>query len=194
MRLCEIDGCGQPHRCKGLCESHYKKLRKWGDPLVAGKMGPKPKDPLERFWAMVNRVDDESCWPWIGGVSRGYGHFTLDSAGNGISAHRYSWILANGPVPEGMTLDHICHDPAICEGGTSCPHRACVNPAHLVVTTRAENTSRQRHRNAGKTHCIHGHEYTPENTGLHPDQRGRFCLTCARARKRAAYHARRAAS
>lgn len=77
--------------------------------------------------------------------------------------------------------DHLCHT-ADCEGGFTCPHRACVNPAHLRVVTHAVNTLTGNGfaaANARKTHCIRGHEFTTENTLPRRGRYGRRCRTCA---------------
>lgn len=78
----------------------------------------------ERFWAKVDTSSD--CWLWTASTNRdGYGRFW-----DGIDmrlAHRVSWIIANGAVPDGLLLDHTCHTPA------------CVNPSHLRFATHKQN-------------------------------------------------------
>ena len=60
-----------------------------------------------------------------------------------------------------MQIDHRCHTDAVasgeCDGGDDCPHRKCVNPAHLEMISAAENTFGQNHANRNKTHCPKGH-------------------------------------
>lgn len=140
-------------------------------------------------------VQENGCWLWTGAllksnargyrVSGGYGIFR----GPGMKtarAHRVSYEHHVGPIPDGMTLDHRCHtsDPT-CPGGNTCPHRACVNPAHLDVTTRKRNVlmgSGPTAVNAVKTHCIHGHEFTEANTRWYSNHTMRSCRECARLR------------
>jgi hypothetical protein len=85
-------------------------------------------DPVRRFWRKVNKT--ETCWLWTAGKAYwGYGWFGVAHR-TPVLAHRYSWELANGPVPEGLELDHLCRVTA------------CVNPAHLEPVTHAENVRR----------------------------------------------------
>lgn len=80
-----------------------------------------------RFWRLVDLLG--MCWAWKGSLnSDGYGRFKV--AGRLVSAHRFSWELANGPVPVGLELDHTCRN------------RACVRPGHLEAVTHRENVLR----------------------------------------------------
>lgn len=130
--------------------------------------------------------DPEACWPWPGSdAGQGYGQ--LKSNNKNYRAHRFFYEHLVGPVPDGLVLDHTCHDPEVCVAGNNCPHRACCNPAHLRVTTNKENILRgggEAPRNAAKTHCKRGHAFTPENTITQP--RGRGCRTCTNANAREA--------
>ena len=130
---------------------------------------------LERLMAKVIKLPN-GCWQWTGHINAwGYGQIGVGS--RTVSPHRLSYELEFGPIPKGVPLDHMCHDPKICHLGVKCPHRSCVNPSHLEQSTYKKNGSAARawkktnkigilaaqavKRNA--THCIHGHEFTPEN-------------------------------
>lgn len=138
------------------------------------------RTPEERFWPKVDKLDT-GCWIWNAALdAHGYGSFHLN--GKTAYAYRVAYEWAKGPRPAGMDLDHICRD------------RRCVNPDHLEPVTRGENLHRspitQTSINAAKTHCIHGHEFTPENTIRDPWRR---CRTCHYARRAAREAAKRAA-
>jgi hypothetical protein len=130
-----------------------------------------------RFRRRVRFVGDDGCWAWTGPTDRGgYGMTTLGK--QKVMAHRVVYELLVGPIPEGLHLDHLCR------------RRECLNPAHLEPVTQAENN---RRAGAAKTHCIHGHEYTPENTYRRP--RGvRECRACRAERTLRVLAARRAAA
>jgi hypothetical protein len=101
---------------------------------------------LARFWSKVRKgAAHTDCWVWIGQIdARGYGAFPVrvDGVGTWSKAHRRSFELCVGPIPEGMHLDHLCHDSAVCKLGTACPHRRCVNPHHLRPVSNEENLRR----------------------------------------------------
>jgi hypothetical protein len=141
----------------------------------------------ERFWSKVDQAGGpEACWPWLAGkVPDGYGSFRADSQGGCRGAHRVSYELTCGPIPDGLVIDHLCHTNSTdCPSDASCPHRGCVNPAHLEAVTVAEN-NRRSYANASalhrsRTHCDAGHPFNEENTFLRSDG-GRRCRICYRA-------------
>lgn len=87
----------------------------------------RPKPLADRFWPKVQK--GEGCWEWIGSRNAaGYGKMTVGGRGAGhVRAHRVSWELANGPVPEGLWVLHTCDNPP------------CVRPDHLWLGTRLDN-------------------------------------------------------
>lgn len=132
----------------------------------------------ELFWAKVDKTGD--CWLWTAGRNRqGYGEFATRQTDNPKTrvAHRIAYELVVGPIPEGLVLDHLCRNPP------------CVNPAHVEPVTVGENTMRGvglAPQRARQTHCVNGHEYTPDNTYIAPKRGTRDCRTCRQIRSRAA--------
>jgi hypothetical protein len=123
----------------------------------------------DRFWDKVLRLGDEECWIWSGGrSSAGYGTLWRSDGGSAYRAHRISYELNIGPIPPGMVVDHTCHSlDAECLGGTTCPHRACVNPSHLELVTSVVNTRRGRAggppgraAETARRACWRGHPFT----------------------------------
>ena len=126
---------------------------------------------LERFAAGLTISTDGACWyrkPEVG--RKGYGRFYFE--GRLIGAHAASYVMFAGPVPKGFDVDHLCHDRAECDLADECPHRACVNPAHLEPKSRRDHQLR-----AFKTHCKRRHLLTEENTYRGKDGR-RQCKVC----------------
>ena len=131
-------------------------------------------DYAVRFWSKVDKSGD--CWVWTGTRDvQGYGKFW--GGQEKVLAHRVAYELLVGPIPADLVVDHLCFNPP------------CVNPRHLRVVTRLDNSLRQR--SALKTHCINGHAYDEANTYFRVNGR-RDCRPCIRIRVRR-YQARRAA-
>lgn len=114
-----------------------------------------------------------TCWVWQGGKSGGYGNIGTGGKGGSKATHLVAYEALVGPVPQGLKVIHLCD------------MRTCWNPAHLTLGTQADIAARydtgriNRLRKDTKSHCIHGHEFTLENSGRSRDGK-RFCRTCAK--------------
>jgi hypothetical protein len=187
--LCSVDSCEAEAKLRGFCRPHHGAWQRTGDPLSLGKSRPL-QDLAERVWQYVDRRGPDECWPWVGkpGVG-GYGR--LHMPGNrGATASRVVYELENGPVPDGLHVDHTCHNrDDSCPGADDCVHRLCCNPSHLEAVTPRENALRSRHTltgiNAPKTHCPRGHAYEGTNLYVVPKTRHRQCRACRSLREAA---------
>jgi hypothetical protein len=143
----------------------------------------KSKTLAARFWSRVDRSDPAGCWLWTAATSTGYGR--LWDGDQVEYAHRISYELNIGPIPDGLAIDHLCHNrDRTCAGGRrNCLHRRCVNPAHLEAVTKVENRSRAPISgwaavHAARTHCVNGHPLSGDN--LIQTARQRSCRICTR--------------
>ena len=148
--------------------------------------GGRPRTPaVIRFFQFVRYEPLTECWEWTGTTVEGYGTFAGDRGherNEPEMAHRFAYELLVGPIPEGLTLDHLCRV------------RHCCNPEHLEPVTSAENTARspltQASINRAKTHCHRGHPFSDANLGRNANGT-RICRECRRESSRA-YRARNA--
>jgi hypothetical protein len=161
--ICAVDGCDLLGKESGLCHTHY--CRKWR--YGTTELQTRPLD--ERIWKFVDKT--ATCWLWIGTKSHGYG--TIRDRGMTIKAHRAMYELLVGPIPIGLTIDHLCRVTN------------CVNPDHLEPVTQRINNLRGTGvsaRNAAKTHCPQGHRYDEINTRIYRGMR--YCRACSSMRRR----------
>lgn len=127
----------------------------------------------ERFKSRFQKPES-GCWLWAGHIDRdGYGKFTFAVPGSKIrntGAHRLSYEIYVGPIPEGLQIDHLCRT------------RNCVRPDHLEPVTGKENTRRSPKRFVKgelRSHCKNGHSLSGSNLGTRPDGYRR-CHACMR--------------
>ncbi len=124
----------------------------------------------ERMLQKISPEPNSGCWLWEGAwTTAGYGSMTLNY--KRYYPHIYCYELANGPVPDGLELDHLCR------------MRCCCNPEHVEPVIHAENLRRGMsplNARGKRTHCKRGHEFSDTNTKwyTHGKNTSRICLTC----------------
>ncbi len=120
------------------------------------------EDDLKRFWSRVDKRGPNECWPWLAGtMTRGYGRLRWNKEPE--LTHRVSWMIANGPILEGLS---VCH---------TCDNRLCCNPNHLFVGTQADNLADMAQKNIVRRYAT-----PPIKNGPHEEDR-MFALKIHRA-------------
>jgi hypothetical protein len=136
-RPCTVEGCKRTdYYANGLCELHYQRSRKHGDPL--GLTPVRPNE--ERFFENIERDPTSGCWNWTGRRrSQRYGllhiHLTEERGAYGsgaklqkaVAAHRWAYERWRGPIPYGFHVHHTCRNPL------------CANPDHLEVLSAGDH-------------------------------------------------------
>jgi hypothetical protein len=113
-------------------------------------------------------ISNDDCWNWTGGLNN-YGYGRISVGGKRVLAHRYSYTLFKGKIPEGKVIDHLCRN------------RKCVNPTHMEPVTNSENVKRGEKKQ--RTYCIRGHLLSGSNLKIRKNGT-RFCRACDRDRVR----------
>lgn len=119
---CTIEGCTRMQWARGWCGTHYRRWRTHGDPnKVEFAVTRTPEEAFE----LRTTPGENGCIEWTGSRQRGYGQMRYQ--GKTCLAHRVAWELVNGPIPDGLFLNHKCWNPS------------CVNVEHLEVVNNSEN-------------------------------------------------------
>lgn len=127
---CSITECGNRRYARGWCRRHYYFWQRNGSPLAI-----KRHFGAEEQFKNYAHPDGE-CLVWHGRIDRrGYGCISIHAKMHAV--HRYAWERANGQIPDGMMIDHRCHNTA------------CVNVKHLRLATPTENARNKSGANAG---------------------------------------------
>lgn len=142
MKICSYPECERPAKAKGYCNGHYQRIRA-GRPLQPLQQHlDASKVSISEAFAMFAKQRG-GCWGWTAGISsEGYARFHLGGVNH--YGHRVSYELHFGPIPEGLFIDHMCHN------------RACVNPAHLQVATNKQNHENRPGPQANNTSGVRG--------------------------------------
>lgn len=131
---CSAPGCESTAKSKGLCVKHYTRLIRYGDiqatKVIVG-------DDISRLKSSMV-ISATGCWEWSKFRKNGYGVAGLN--GRLEQAHRASWMVFKGEIPEDMQINHKCNN------------RPCINPDHLYIGDQLQNMKDMSDANRGKWH------------------------------------------
>lgn len=138
-RKCNIRGCGRKHKALGFCAPHYRRYKLNGTPNANLPLIQHRKTDIsikEHILQKIEMIPECGCWIWMGSKDKdGYGLISINS--KYIGAHRVSWKLHFGPIPNNLFVCHHCDTPS------------CVNPYHLFLGTHQDNM-----KDAGRKHRL----------------------------------------
>lgn len=121
---CQFEGCEGWAWARGFCGSHYQQMKRDGKLPTVRIMG----DPVARFRVSYEVNPDTGCWEWTGWIHpKGYGVLPMGGKSKKVRAHRFSWEVHFGPIPDGMDVLHRCDN------------RKCCYPDHLFLGDDAAN-------------------------------------------------------
>ncbi|WP_327421883.1 HNH endonuclease [Streptomyces sp. NBC_01230] len=132
---CDVSDCTRDVKYRGLCGMHVQRFTRTGSTALY------PKSFEQRFREKFEVGPADQCWVWTGATNdQGYGHLHIGGKGGSkLGAHRVSYELSVGPIPDGLEIDHLCRNTS------------CVNPQHLEPVTTQENNRRAREARTAET-------------------------------------------
>lgn len=127
---CEIEGCDKKHIARGYCIKHYTRFTRYGSPHI----NLYDRDIKERLDENYIPVPESGCWLWTASVLH-FGYGGISVGGKTMRAHRLSYQVYKGKIPNGLKVLHKCDTPL------------CINPDHLYLGTHEDNMRDMRIRN-----------------------------------------------
>lgn len=139
-QICSVRECKRTDiNSRNMCNKHYARYRRHGDPL--GGRERATRGIAESMAAHTSPQGE--CQVWTGAkVRNGYGVVSYN--GKRELAHRVAYELSNGTIPDGLVIDHVCHN------------RACVNAAHLRAVTQKQNLENNGEPNSRNKSGVRG--------------------------------------
>lgn len=183
MKVCSFGECVRTVKGRGLCKTHYQHALRGREPYLVRSW---ISDPVEYLWRSTSVSDPLDCWRWLLSINgRGYGNVARRFRAIGNTAHRLSFAIFRGPIPDGLTIDHLCRN------------RWCVNPLHLEAVSSRVNTLRGYSPTAVAYRtgvCVKGLHLLEGNNLTHFTNGTRACRSCRLETRRIWYARTRAAA
>lgn len=159
---CAVDGCGRRIHAGGVCARHYQRFKRHGSYEALRTARPAGQTPEEAFrWFMPGVPPEvpglagemQPCWDWCGPrMNAGYGVIRYNAGRVRFLAHRVSYQIFVGVIPENLNVLHSCDRPV------------CVQPGHLRVGGQVDNVRDAMDR--GRWDPAHPNHARGESHGL----------------------------
>lgn len=153
---------------------------------AAASTASKLKDAIIKFEEKIMPIPFSGCWVWMGAMANKTGYGKCWNGVDHEGAHRFSYRVHKGPIPDEFVIDHMCRV------------RLCVNPDHLRAVTQHENVmcgEGAAAKNARRTHCTSGHSladaYEKYDYRSDDGRKTRHCKTCANEGALGRYYAKK---